>query len=120
MREEARMLITCEWLRIAAPAAGFSADLPRARDLAAGLSAPDQTNLDDMDSHSTDWKCRAERGCARLSRAFRVVGRIAVPGYGQVASRTGCMFMHHRAWGERPVLPRRGRAGSETDRAGPR
>ena len=31
------------------------------------LPAPDHTNLDDMDSHSTDWKCRSIR---RISRAM--------------------------------------------------
>jgi hypothetical protein len=33
----------------------------------------------------------------------------SVPGYGQAVSRTGCMFMHHRARGKRPVLPQTGR-----------
>jgi hypothetical protein len=45
------------------------------------------------------------RVSARLSRALRIVGCIAVPGYVPVDSRTGRIFMYRRDRRERPVLP---------------
>lgn len=56
----------------------------------------------------TDRYWRLERRVgARLSSTLRVLGRIAPPCYGRAVSRTGCMFIHHRTWGERPLLPHR-------------
>jgi hypothetical protein len=43
---------------------------------------------------------------ARLSRALRIVWLHGRHGYGSAISRRGCMFMHRRACGERPQLPR--------------
>jgi hypothetical protein len=54
------------------------------------------------------------RVSARLPRALRVVGCIAVPGYGPADSRTDRIFMHRRDRRERPVLPPTGALATST------
>jgi hypothetical protein len=59
--------------------------------------------------HPAHWDRRPERRVgARLSMGLRVVDWITISGYGQTVSRADCMFMHRRAWGERPVPPHTG------------